>query len=93
MVTGWQRCLRQLLYYIVKTILGAGVGIRDMREVATKYRLEAEQCFSIACAADDPKLREQSLSNGIHWLRLADEMERRSARAKRRTELRLVHSR
>ncbi len=60
-----------------------------MRDIAMTYRLEAERCFSIACAAHDSALRAQSLSDGIHWLHLAEELEQGSTPK----GLRLVHSR
>jgi hypothetical protein len=59
-----------------------------MGEVAIRYRLEAERCFSIACTANDPTLRQESLDAALYWFRLADQLERRKGRA----NLRVVRS-
>jgi hypothetical protein len=46
-----------------------------LHEDAIKYRSKAEQCFSIACAVDDPNVRRQSLDIALYWFRLAEQTE------------------
>jgi hypothetical protein len=48
-----------------------------MCELAIKYRLTAEHCFSVACAGNDPVLRQQWLDTGLYWFRLAEQAEAR----------------
>jgi hypothetical protein len=49
------------------------VGFYMLRGDAIKYRSNAEQCFSIACAVDDPDVRRQSLDAALYWFRLAEQ--------------------
>jgi hypothetical protein len=44
---------------------------------AIKYRLEAEHCFSIARAVEDPGVRRQLLDAALYWFHLAEETENR----------------
>ena len=43
-----------------------------MQDRASRYRLAAENCFSIACATVDPVERRQWLDAALRWFRLAE---------------------
>lgn len=44
---------------------------------AVQYRLEAEHCFSIACAVGNLTLRQHAVDAGLYWLCLAEQAENR----------------
>ena len=48
-----------------------------MTALAVQYRLEAEYCFSIACAVGSPTLQQHAVDAGLYWLRLAEQAENR----------------
>jgi hypothetical protein len=44
----------------------------DVQTRALRYRMKAENCFSIACSATDPIARAQWLDSALRWFRLAE---------------------
>jgi hypothetical protein len=44
----------------------------DTQARALRYRVKAQNCFSIACSATDPIARAQWLDSALRWFRLAE---------------------
>src|SRR5262249_56352258 len=54
----------------------------DLQSRASKYRLKAEICFSIACSTADAAARAEWLDTALRWFRLAENAENEFAPSK-----------